>query len=218
MVNKDTDNKTGAMGEAATRGTNSFAAILHSIYPMPVPALAYDSSEYQDLKNKLGCANEKHYVTQEQFVLFAVFVQKCFEAQSTHMDAAMSHICKHFTKLIPNRDAQLLAMDNEFPFKDDQLVSPKVIEQYTNYSDTAVRTKLQEAVISGQIERIVTPMIDKKTGKQKVNKDGTPSTSRPRYRWADVKMLFSARRVQVLSARERNRIERAQALQKQYAS
>lgn len=61
-------------------------------------------------------------------------------------------------------------------------------------------------------------MIDKKTGKQKVNKDGTPSTSRPRYRWADVKMLFSARRVQVLSARERNRIERAQALQKQYAS
>lgn len=147
-----------------------------------------------------------------------MFVQKCFEAQSTHMDAAMSHIYKHFTKLIPNRDAQLLAMDNEFPFKDDQLVTPKVIEQYTNYSDTAVRTKLLEAVISGQIERIVTPMIDKKTGKQKVNKDGTPGTSRPRYRWADVKMLFSARRVQVLSARERNRIERAQALQKQYAS
>ena len=207
------------MGEAATRGKNSFAAILHNtLYTMPVPACPGNSSEYLDMIGTLGCANEKQYVTQEQFVLFAMFVQKCFEAQSTHMDGAMRHICKHFTKLIPNHDAQLLAMDNEFPFKDDQLVTPKVIEQYTNYSDTAVRTKLQEAVISGQIERIVTPMIDKKTGKQKVNKDGTPSTSRPRYRWADVKMLFSARRVQVLSARERNRIERAQALQKQYAS
>lgn len=55
MVNKDTDNKTGAMGEAAPRSTNSFAAVLrNTLYTMPVPACAYNSSENMGLKGTLG--------------------------------------------------------------------------------------------------------------------------------------------------------------------
>ena len=198
------------------RSTNSFSAIVSNmLYTMPVPAFTGDADEYQDMKAMLGCNNEGQYVTQKQLVMFALFIQKCFEAQSVHMDAGLSHTCNHFTKLLPERDSQLLAMDNEYPYKDDQYVSPKVIEEYTGYSDTTVRNKLSAAVIKGQIECHRDLILDA-NGKEQLNKKGEVRASNPRYRWGDVKLVFGARRKELLSVREQKRRQNAQELQRKH--
>ena len=77
-----------------------------------------------------------------------------------------AHLCKHFTKVSPAQEMTMLQMDNEYPFKDDQLVSPKIIEEYTGYSDTTVRHKLSEAVKDGYITRFCDPILDENGNEQ----------------------------------------------------
>lgn len=220
MVKKDLSNYVGASGDAAPRGMSSFAASLEAELensPMPIPAEVSQTDAYKNMKELLGCAEkvegvmQHQYVTRKQLVLFAMFVQKCFEAQGVHMDACINHLINCFTKLVPNRDAHILAMDNEYPFKDDQYVSPKIIEDYTGYSDTTVRKKLREATIKGQITCILDPICDK-SGKQLLDKNGQPRTTRPRYRWGDIRILFGDRRKELLSARDKKHLEQARAL------
>lgn len=216
MVKKDLSNYVGASGDAAPRGMSSFAASLEA----ELDKCGYDGTDgkpfmpdgFGNMSVLLGCAGSPNqYVTQQQFVSFALFIKSCFEAQGVHMDACINHLINCFTKLVPNRDAQILAMDNEYPFKDDQYVSPKIIEDYTGYSDTTVRKKLREATIKGQITCILDPICDK-SGKQLLDKNGQPRTTRPRYRWGDIRILFGDRRKELLSARDKKHLEQARAL------
>ena len=111
----------------------------------------------------------------------------------------------------------MLQMDNEYPFKDDQLVSPKDIQAYTGYSDTWVRSKLSKAVQDGHITRYGDLILDD-DGNEQLNKWGKVRAENPRYLWGEVKIVFGARRVQLLKARQKKQLEQAKALQKKYAS
>ena len=128
-----------------------------------------------------------------------------------------AHLCKHFTKVSPAQEMTMLQMDNEYPFKDDQLVSPKIIEEYTGYSDTTVRHKLSEAVKNGYITRYCDPILDE-NGNEQLNKKGEVRKQNPRYRWGDVKIIFGDRRLQLLKGRAKRQHEQARELQRKFTA
>lgn len=218
MVNKDTDNKTGAQGSAETPGMTSFSALLNQQLYVQGGTQTFTHEEYSEMSMLLGCTGSLHQsVTQLHFVKLALFLKACMEAQGNHLDMIAAHLCKHFTKVTPAQEVTMLQLDNEFPYKDDQLVSPKDIQAYTGYSDTWVRSKLSKAVQDGHITRYGDLILDD-DGNEQLNKRGKVRAENPRYLWGEVKIVFGARRVQLLKARQKKQLEQAKALQKKYAS
>lgn len=218
MVNKDTDNKTGAQGNAETPGMSSFSALLNQQLHVQSGTLQFPHEEFSEMSMLLGCTGSLHQsVTQLHFVKLALYLKACMEAQGNHLDMIAAHLCKHFTKVSPAQEMTMLQMDNEYPFKDDQLVSPKDIQAYTGYSDTWVRSKLSKAVQDGHITRYGDLILDD-DGNEQLNKWGKVRAENPRYLWGEVKIVFGARRVQLLKARQKKQLEQAKALQKKYAS
>lgn len=221
MVTKNLSNYVGASGDAAPRGMSSFAASLEA---------ELDKHQYRVNDGKpfmpdgfgnmsvlLGCAGTPNqYVTQQQFVSFAMFIKSCFEAQGVHMDACINHLINCFTKITPAQEVTMLQHDNDFPYKDDQLVRPKDIQAYTQYSDTTVRKKLSKAVQDGLIIRYGDPILDE-NGNEQLSKDGRVRREDPRYLWRDVQTVFGPRRVEILKKRQKNQLEKARALQQRYA-
>lgn len=197
---------------------SSFSALLNQQLYVQGGTLQFTHEEYSEMSMLLGCTGSLHQsVTQLHFVKLALFLKACMEAQGNHLDMIAAHLCKHFTKVTPAQEVTMLQLDNEFPYKDDQLVSPKIIEEYTGYSDTTVRHKLSEAVKNGYITRYCDPILDE-NGNEQLNKKGEVRKQNPRYRWGDVKIIFGDRRVQLLKARQKKQLEQAKALQKKYAS
>lgn len=218
MDNEILSKKAGAQGDAATRGMSSFAALLDQQLYMQGGTPQFTHEEYSEMSMLLGCTGTLNQpVTQMQFVKLALLIKACMEAQGNHLDMIAAHLCKHFTKVTPAQEMTMLQMDNEYPFKDDQLVSPKDIEAYTNYSDTTVRKKLSEAVCAGLIERIE-PIIPDADGNEQLNKKGKVRKQNPRYRWGDVKIIFGDRRLQLLKGRAKRQHEQARELQRKFTA
>ena len=218
MVNKDTDNKTGAQGNAEPPGMSSFSALLNQQLHVQSGTLQFTHEEFSEMSMLLGCTGSLHQsVTQLHFVKLALYLKACMEAQGNHLDMIAAHLCKHFTKVSPAQEMTMLQMDNEYPFKDDQLVSPKIIEEYTGYSDTTVRHKLSEAVKDGYITRFCDPILDE-NGNEQLNKKGEVRKQNPRYRWGDVKIIFGDRRLQLLKGRAKRQHEQARELQRKFTA
>lgn len=218
MDNEILSQKAGAQGDAATRGRTSFAALLDQQLYMQSNTQPFTHEEYSDMSMLLGCTGTLNQpVTQMQFVKLALLIKACFEAQGNHMDMSTAHLCKHFTKVTPAQEMAMLQLDNEYPYKDDQLVSQKVIEAYTGYSDTTVRKKLSDAVQARLITRYADPILDA-NGNEQLNKKGEVRRQNPRYRWGDVKIIFGDRRTELLKARQKKQLEQAQELQRKFAS
>lgn len=209
--------RIGAQGVAEPLGMSSFSAILNQrINNLPAAVFACTTPEYRDMKVLLGCTDDRLPVTQKQLVAFALFLKACIETNGEHMGNCMNYLCKMFTQMSADKEEQALAMDNEYPYKDDQLVSPKVIEEYTGYSDTTVRKQLSEATIKGLIECHRPPILDA-NGKEQLNKKGEVRRANPRYRWSDVKLVFGSRRREILSQRDKSRLQKARALQQEFS-
>lgn len=218
MEKESLSNQHGAQGNAETPGMSSFSALLNQQLYMQSNTQPFTHEDYSDMSMLLGCTGTLNQpVTQLQFVKLALFLKACFEAQGNHMDITSSLLCKRFTKVSPAQEMTMLQMDNEYPFKDDQLVSPKDIEAYTNYSDTTVRKKLSEAVCAGLIERIE-PIIPDADGNEQLNKKGKVRKQNPRYRWGDVKIIFGDRRLQLLKGRAKRQHEQARELQRKFTA
>ena len=218
MEKESLSNQHGAQGNAETPGMSSFSALLNQQLYMQSNTQPFTHEDYSDMSMLLGCTGTLNQpVTQLQFVKLALLLKACFEAQGSHMDMNTAHLCKRFTKVSPAQEMTMLQMDNEYPFKDDQLVSPKDIEAYTNYSDTTVRKKLSDAVCAGLIERIE-PIIPDADGNEQLNKKGKVRKQNPRYRWGDVKIIFGDRRLQLLKGRAKRQHEQARELQRKFTA
>ena len=218
MEKESLSNQHGAQGKAETPGMPSFSALLDQQLYRKSNTQPFTHEDYSDMSMLLGCTGTLNQpVTQLQFVKLALLLKACFEAQGSHMDMNTAHLCKRFTKVSPAQEMTMLQMDNEYPFKDDQLVSPKDIEAYTNYSDTTVRKKLSDAVCAGLIERIE-PIIPDADGNEQLNKKGKVRKQNPRYRWGDVKIIFGDRRLQLLKGRAKRQHEQARELQRKFTA
>ncbi|MBR6575995.1 MAG: hypothetical protein IKK73_02570 [Akkermansia sp.] len=156
-------------------------------------------------------------VTRQDYVRHALFVKACCEALSQHMTNCTQYICAQFASRTPDPDTQLLMQDNEFNYKDDQLVSPKVIEEYTGYSDTTVRLKLSDAVCAGLMQRFEDAILDV-NGKEQLNKKGKVRKSNPRYLWSEVKIVFGPKRMELLRRRDQEKYKKSRQLLRQYTA
>ncbi len=226
MDNKLLTKQNGAQGGAEPLGMSSFSALLDQqlspkFYVQTSSAnvaAPFTHEEYGKMSMLLGCTGSIHQpVTQLQFVKLGLFIKACMEAQGNHLNMIAAHLCKHFTKVTPAQEVTMLQLDNEYPCKDDQLVSPKVIEDYTGYSDTTVLHKLSEAVQAGLITRYADPILDE-NGNEQLAKNGRVRTANPRYRWGDVKIIFGDRRVELLKARQKKQLEQARELQRKFSA
>lgn len=116
------------------------------------------------------------------------------------------HVETPYVEVFLERDimnSMLLMMNDGFRYNDDQYVSPKVIEEYTGYSDTTVRHKLAKAVSEGLVDCHRDLILDA-DGNIQYDKSGRERRERPRYRWGDIKILFCSRRIEILNAHERD--------------